>query len=215
MKYIDSEKLIAEIERMRKFNNSMSNNAINSNMRNFYDGEEDCCKQLLDIINSLQQEQPMPNSTQLIELWHADKEMLKEKDFRDDPWRLAYNAFMCGFGRGLAVKQQEQLEKSKKDCNNCPHCVDRKDQYGWHFKGCFGGPYKGKFIAEIDECPLEQEQPEVDLAEEIKNYFKEFYMDLTDQGYILKNSDGSVGLMSVKNIARHFYELGLNARNEE
>ena len=55
---------------------------------------------------------------------------------------------------------------------------------------------------------LQQEQPEVDLAEEIKNYFKGFYMDLTDQGYILKNSDGSVGLMSVKEIARHFYELG-------
>lgn len=53
--------------------------------------------------------------------------------------------------------QQEQQEQKKK-CNDCPHCVDRKDQYGWHFKGCFGGPYKGKFIAEIDECPLKQEQ---------------------------------------------------------
>ena len=53
-------------------------------------------------------QQPMPNSTQLIELWHEDKEMLKEKDFRDDPWRLAYNAFLCGFGRGIAVKKQEQ-----------------------------------------------------------------------------------------------------------
>ena len=31
-------------------------------------------------------EQPMPDSTKLIELWHQDKEMLKEKDFRDDPW---------------------------------------------------------------------------------------------------------------------------------
>ena len=58
MKYIDAEKLIAEIERLQKFNNSMSNNAINSNMRNFYDGEEDCCKQLLFFIDSLQQEQP-------------------------------------------------------------------------------------------------------------------------------------------------------------
>ena len=53
-------------------------------------------------------QQPMPNSTQLIELWHEDKEMLKEKDFRGDQWRLAYNAFMCGFGRGIAVKKQEQ-----------------------------------------------------------------------------------------------------------
>lgn len=64
--------------------------------------------------------------------------------------------------------QQEPLEKSKKDCNVCLHCVDRKDQYGWHFKGCFGGPYKGKWIAEIDKCPLQQEQPKVDLVAELK-----------------------------------------------
>ena len=55
-----------------------------------------------------QQEQPMPDSTKLIELWHEDKEKLKEKDFRNDPWRLAYNAFLCGFGRGIAVNKQEQ-----------------------------------------------------------------------------------------------------------
>ena len=60
--------------------------------------------------------------------------------------------------------QQEHQEK-KKNCSDCPHCVDRKDQYGWHFKGCFGGQYKGKPIAEIEECPLQQEQPEVDIGE--------------------------------------------------
>ena len=116
-KYIDAEKLIAEIERLQKFNNSMSSSAINSNMRNFYDGCEDCCKRLLSFITSFHQEQPMPNSTQLIELWHKDKEMLKENDFRDDPWRLACNAFLCGFGRGLMVKQKQpevDLEKEVK-----------------------------------------------------------------------------------------------------
>ena len=57
----------------------------------------------------------------------------------------------------------------------------------------------------------QQEQLDADLDKEIKNYFKGFYMDCTDQGYILKDSDGSVGLMSVKEIARHFFELGLKA----
>lgn len=71
----------------------------------------------------------------------------------------------------IASLQQEQ-PKQKKNCNDCPHCVDRKDQYGWHFKGCFGGPYKGKFIAEIDECPLKQEQPEVDLEKVARNAYK-------------------------------------------
>lgn len=96
MKYIDAEKLLAEIDRRR-----LSNRYIDT------EGYEN---ELLEIINSLQQEQPMPDSTKLIELWHEDKEMLKEKDFRDDPWRLAYNAFMCGFGRGISVKRQEQPE---------------------------------------------------------------------------------------------------------
>ena len=100
MKYIPAEKLIAEIERLYDEHSSK------------YEIDEAAIvlDKLEDFIASLQQEQPMPDSTKLIELWHEDKEMLKEKDFRDDPWRLAYNAFMCGFGRGLAVKQQEQPE---------------------------------------------------------------------------------------------------------
>ena len=57
MKYIDVEKLKAEIERRQEVNHRMADNAINSNMRNFYDGEEDCCKQLISLIESLQQEQ--------------------------------------------------------------------------------------------------------------------------------------------------------------
>lgn len=83
---------------------------------------------LLSFIDSLQQGQPMPDSTKLIELWHEDKEMLKEKDFRNDQWRLAFNAFLCGFGRGIAVNKQEQpevdLEKEidrvffQKDCGS-------------------------------------------------------------------------------------------------
>lgn len=95
MKYIDAEKLIKAIEEKGL----------------------DCSFALkmerldtLALIDELQYEQPMPDSTQLIELWHKDKEMLKEKDFRDDQWRLAYNAYMCGFGRGVAVKKEESPE---------------------------------------------------------------------------------------------------------
>ena len=101
-RYIDAEKLKRFVEELKK------------------DAKRNCCdswgivpralEEVEGFITSLQQEQPMPDSTKLIELWHEDKEMLKEKDFRDDPWRLAYNAFMCGFGRGIAVNKQEQPE---------------------------------------------------------------------------------------------------------
>jgi hypothetical protein len=55
----------------------------------------------------------------------------------------------------------------------------------------------------------------VDLEKEIDSYFKKWWMDLTDQGYILRTPDGTAGLISVKNVARHFYELGLKARKED
>lgn len=58
-----------------------------------------------------QKEIPMPNSTELIEMWDKEEAMLKEKDFRGDEWRLAYNAFLDGFARGTCVKSEEQKEQ--------------------------------------------------------------------------------------------------------
>jgi len=43
----------------------------------------------------------LPNSTELITKWEETKAMLEEKDFRGDAWRLAYNAFLEGFAKGL------------------------------------------------------------------------------------------------------------------
>ena len=111
MKYIDAEKLAAQIERRIGICKRVAGDERNEDyMRRYYQGKAEALKEIQLLANSLQQEQPMPDSTKLIELWHEEKEMLKEKDFRDDPWRLAYNAFMCGFGRGIAVKKQEQPE---------------------------------------------------------------------------------------------------------
>lgn len=111
-KYIDSEKLIAEIERFSSV--EYSDKTLDDDVAN---GALDYV--LEEIIPSLQQEQPVPDSTKLIEFWNEDKEMLKEKSFSDDPWRLAYNAFMCGFGRGIAVKKQEQPLTTEKVVEQC------------------------------------------------------------------------------------------------
>lgn len=110
-KYIDADKLKAEIEKRAKFHDDAMKACIglhNIAITHSAGWKEDT--ELLTIINSLQQEHPMPDSTKLIELWHEDKEMLKEKDFRNDPWRLAFNAFLCGFGRGISVKQEQPEE---------------------------------------------------------------------------------------------------------
>lgn len=106
IKYISAETLKAEIE--SRMEDCKLQDGTFPTKTNSIRYEELSC--LRNFVSSLQQEQPMPDSTKLIELWHEDKEMLKEKDFRDDPWRLAYNAFMCGFGRGIAVNKRVQPE---------------------------------------------------------------------------------------------------------
>ena len=160
MKYIDAEKLIAEIE----FAKSVYSNPqrVVHGVADVFrqDGRVIMCDDILKKIDSLQQEQG----------------------------------------------------KSKKGCNDCPHCIDRKDQYGWHFKGCFGGQYKGKFIAEIDECPLKQEQPEVDLDFQV--FSKEMDAVFNFPKEVTENTEEDP-LNWEYAIARHFYELGLNARKKE
>ena len=60
-----------------------------------------------------QKEIPMPNSTELIEMWEDVEATLKEHE--NDPywgtWRIAYNAFLEGFGKGYMVKRD--IEKQK------------------------------------------------------------------------------------------------------
>ena len=48
---------------------------------------------------------------------------------------------------------------------------------------------------------LQQEQPEVDLEKEITNYYQRIKGNSLEDAFCT--------------IARHFYELGLNARNED
>ena len=124
-KYIDAEKLKERISRLRDEFIKKSETKGYTTLEYLHKAEG--LSLALQHITSLQQEQPMPDSTKLIELWHKDKEMLKEKDFRDDPWRLAYNAFMCGFGRGITVNKQKEPEvdleeEIKKYCRDYYNC---------------------------------------------------------------------------------------------
>lgn len=43
---------------------------------------------------------------------------------------------------------------TKEDCRTCEFCLPRVARPGaFKFLGCFGGEYKGKWIAEIEKCP--------------------------------------------------------------
>ena len=50
----------------------------------------------------------MPNSSELISAWRGVKYILQEKDFRGDEWRLAFNAFMFGFSKGLNTRTKKK-----------------------------------------------------------------------------------------------------------
>lgn len=89
MKYIDAERLIANIDRISPLSKS---------------GVEGVLNLVYGIIASLQQEQQMPDSTQLIAEWEKEKAVLEQKDFRGDAERMAYNAFLDGFVKGLGYE---------------------------------------------------------------------------------------------------------------
>lgn len=79
-------------------------------------------------------------------------------------------------------------------------------------KGVLQEGYKGgRLIGYRDTInklnSLQQEQPEVDLEKEIKNE-RSILLDLFGP----MNGEQS---LAISNLARHFYELGLNARKEE
>lgn len=75
------------------------------------------------------------------------------------------------------------------------------------YENCGGVNSKTGALQEVQEliASLQQEQPEVDLAEEITRFFSKNpipHEHITDWPLL-------------KNTAIHFYELGLNARKEE
>ena len=90
-KYIDADRLRAEINRLYQ----------EHSCRDYCDEACSVLDRLEDFIDSLQQEQPMPDSTQLIAEWEKEKAVLEQKDFRGDAERMAYNAFLDGFVKGL------------------------------------------------------------------------------------------------------------------
>lgn len=60
---------------------------------------------------------------------------------------------------------------------------------------------------------LQQEQPEVDLEKEIENYAKS-YNENEINFWDWEHTDDAYSDM-IRGLARHFYELGLNARKGE
>lgn len=62
---------------------------------------------------------------------------------------------------------------------------------------------------------LQQEQAEVDLEKEMDSYFNEHFSPCVDGTLISERTGMEIDGNDYDDIARHFYELGLNARKED
>lgn len=97
--HIDAEQIRAEIERLEGENNCGTSD--------FIEAKRIAYNQVKKVLDTLP-EQPVeyPTSTEMIAEWENNElPLLRDKDFRGDAERMAYNAFMDGFAKGLGYKK--------------------------------------------------------------------------------------------------------------
>lgn len=238
MKYIPAEKLIAEIERRIESWTIRGKHSPIGQGRDTCDSRVTELSDLLSFITTLQQEQPdnmiqwtgnnlkevidftgkSPRFGEWFKSWeelesyvHSHGDILKLFSEDGSHYEVPVGAWIVKTPDGYNVpsvakyiQQEQPAKRGYKDCNGCEYNRPLKDQIGWQFRGCFGGDYKGKPIAEIELCPLKVAQPKVDLEKELDRYLR---------GEFQQTAGGNFN--NYIQVARHFYELGLNARKEK
>ena len=185
-KYIDADKLIAEIEsRMEDCKLPDGTFPTTTNIVRY---EELSC--LRNYITALQKEQP-DNMIQ----WTGEN--LKEvidftgKSPRFDEWFKSWEEF-----ESYVHSHGDILKLFSEDGSHYEVPVG-----AWIIKTPDG--YNAPLVARLIHA--KQEQPEVDLEKEYKSYMESRKDDLS----------GNAVTVNMKDLARHFYELGLNAREED
>lgn len=160
-KYIDADKLKAEIERYE--NTAIDAYNPKGEDADFWHGKVVACEDIKTFIDSLQQEQPIQVCT------------LTWKDIND--LERIINNVHYEFRNGIGEKS-------------------------------FGEEVLERFREERDE-----QEPEEDLEKEVSKWWDAFFKEpdfkfRKHRAHIVTNDE-------IIKLARHFYELGLNARKEE
>jgi len=186
MKYIDAEKLKAEIERRIKSVESCPFIEAEFGAEMKREGKVQAYNEILSFINSLQQEQPKFNVGDLV---------VSKKNPH-----LTYKILATNIPNELGKTDYkvEIFTDGKPGILDEPHNIhlissDRIEDWG-----------------EL----VQQEQSEVSLEREIRDYFSKWNYNFYNS-VITMDNDIVATLSSIQNVARHFYELGLNARKEE
>ena len=193
MKYIDAEKLIAEIEKRKQVHFDDYFIKKSGNPADY--GASNALAYVLTLINSLQQEQP----NNIIQ-WTGNN--LKEvidftgKSPRFGEWFKSWEDF-----ENYVHSHSDILKLFCEDGSHYEVPVG-----AWIVKTPDG--YNVPSVAKY----IQQGQLKMNLEKEIEAYFKDWSMNSYDAFF---NEDGyKVSMLGIKNIARHFYELGLKRAAE-
>lgn len=148
-------------------------------------------QEVQELIESLQEEQT-PTEREIAEA-HRDAEMIRERD-------------KARIQQEQPNKYETALEKAREwmpNVNQGGHAtlIDIFPELGEGLDPRYGG--------------RKQEQPEVDLEKEMDSYFNEHFSPCVDGTLISERTGMEIDGNDYDDIARHFYELGLNARKEE
>ena len=181
-KYIDSEKLIAEIDNRLHCNGAFDE--VGDYAWHYDQGMVDAYKYIRKFITSLQQEQPIEGK-QVVIITEADGDANIHWDCRslDDVEALLKSA--------ESFITEKQIEKMAGPGSG-PDYATEEGRYSYLFKH-------------------RQERPEVDLEKELEMWRHDHFKGVRDGDYYGEYLERESQL----DIARHFFELGLNARKEE
>lgn len=228
MKYIDADRLQKEIERqiMGIIKKQDANPDIPKHRWYLYEGMKEAFNDIGGFIDSLQQEQP-------IKVYRVENEKEQKGLWRkfDGTWEPLFDMLTDGQCKDMPMEDnpvyreggkqwfasapsRETLRKwfSKRDLEELTEkdfTISEFEVVGYKkisdFEYIFtrDNIISRKYLKVSDIYP--QEQPEVDLDELINDFL------LNNSEFLVERDSKDV----VQKLARHFYELGLNARKED
>lgn len=192
--------VLIDKDQLKKFKKALADIIVSSQGLCTYDACKDVAEREATFLISILLPELNTQSSNIKETIRKEIERLDKHYIVCEEYDCGWNNALNAISEFLDTLPEQPDKRGYKDCNGCEYNRTLKDQIGWQFRGCFGGDYKGKPIAEIELCPLkvaQQEQPMEGLEEELKRY-------INSDEYI--NTPENTTLL----IARHFAEWGKN-----
>lgn len=196
MKYIDADLLRKKIEKSKYIIEPMFAKGDDC----YYEGEYDGYNNILDIIDSLQQEQP--NKESLNESQQEFVNIVTERMLKEGPIPT-----LKGKQKAEFEKEFNRFKQITGMINFPAHMEIYKEVILWFMAWGADNLPKLNKATDSDELDFQQEQPEADFEKELKNERAKLL-----DAFGPMNGEQS---LAIKNFARHFIELGLNARKED